>query len=677
MTDMHIKMPDVTPVVRYTANGVQTSFAFAYPIFASEDITILKNGVQIYAGFDVFGAGQTEGGYVLFDTPPTSGDVITIMRTVPYERYTDFLEGGDFSAKSLNNELDYLTASIQQLARDQNASLSYPNGENPSARILPDKNNRAGKALGFDANGNPIAVDYGLTQASTQFMATGTGAVTRNIPDKLSDAVSIRDFGAVGDGVADDTDAIRQALAAHTQVFIPVGIYRITDTITLGHGVKLYGAGQGAIIKADTTLFTAMHLADGYCTLSDFCIDGGDIGLLLMGDGAPCVHHRIRNIVLQNQNDGIVLDGGDDTNDPCYWNIFDNCLVEYPLENGITLKLSGTGDTPNANIFNACRVYSHGALTSGHGMHIASGSFYNRFTNCEVNVNGTAQSCVTIGANANQTVIDNLYTESSSGVPNLVLASGSQNTWVRNLLAMSDGAAIDDQSGGAYQAINAGYPIANRFDTMQVNDLTITQLRQDTVFIEDAGIATYDLDDARSVHLVSAYNGAITIELPLASSLPAAKYLVKKIDQTGHAVIVSDPNGLGIDRKAEIILGGPFDYVEFISNGAEWLVTSSNRMAGNTKFYEVAGTIDIDMAVDTYLISSYVGVVTCRLPPANAAKAIGRTITIKKTDPSANAVQITEQGGNGPDNYTQTLLTQYKAMTVVSNGAAWHIVSSY
>ena len=83
------------------------------------------------------------------------------------------------------------------------------------------------------------------------------------------------------------------------------------------------------------------------------------------------------------------------------------------------------------------------------------------------------------------------------------------------------------------------------------------------------------------------------------------------------------------------------------------------------------------MAVDTYLISSYIGAVTCRLPPANAAKAIGRTITIKKTDVSGNQVYISEQGGAGPDNNTQTLATRYDAMTVVSNGAAWHIVSKY
>jgi hypothetical protein len=677
MTDMHIKMPDVTPVVRYTANGIQTTFAFSFPIFASEDIVVLKNGATLNSGFTITGAGETSGGSVLFDTAPASGDVITILRQVPYERYTDFLEGGDFSARALNNELDYLTASIQQLSRDQESLIGYPNSENPALSSLPERHIRAGKALGFDGQGNPIAVDYGLTQAPTTFTATGVGATTRQVTDKIADIISVKDFGAVGDGVTDDTSAIRQALSAHHCVYIPGGTYRVTDTISVGFGQKIIGAGQSSIVKADTNLFTVFDVRSGYSCLSDFVIDGGDIGLFLSGTDAPCVQNRVMNLVIRNTDSGIILDGGNDTQKPCYWNIFDHCLVLSPLENGILLDKSGTGDTPNANIFNACRVYSNGVNISDHGIHVRHGSFYNRFINCEVNVTGTAQSCFTVGAGGNETVIDNFYAESSNGVPNIQLENGSQKTLIQNLLATSDGAAIDDQSGGSFQAINAGYPTPNKFDVMQVNDLTITQLRQDTVFIEDAGSATYPLNNERSVHLVSAYNGAITIHLPAASTLPAAKYLIKKIDQTGNGVIITDPNGLGIDRKSQIILGGPYDYIEVISNGAEWLVTSSNRMAGNTQFHETTGTIDIDMAVDTYLISSYGGAVTTRLPPANAVEAIGRTITIKKTDPSTNPVSVSEQGGNGPDNYTQTLSSQYNAITVVSNGAAWHITSRF
>ncbi|HEY0901616.1 MAG TPA: hypothetical protein VGD95_05785, partial [Micavibrio sp.] len=114
-----------------------------------------------------------------------------------------------------------------------------------------------------------------------------------------------------------------------------------------------------------------------------------------------------------------------------------------------------------------------------------------------------------------------------------------------------------------------------------------------------------------------------------------------------------------------------------ISNGAGWYIKSSNRLAGNTRYADTTGTYDIDMAANVYLISSYGGAVSARLPPANAAQAIGRTVTIKKIDSSGNAVTVTEQGGSGPDQSSQPLSSQYKALTVTSNGSQWYIISKF
>jgi polygalacturonase len=40
------------------------------------------------------------------------------------------------------------------------------------------------------------------------FTQSGTGAIRRTVENKLKDTVSVKDFGAVGNGVADDTAAI-------------------------------------------------------------------------------------------------------------------------------------------------------------------------------------------------------------------------------------------------------------------------------------------------------------------------------------------------------------------------------------------------------------------------------------------------------------------------------------
>lgn len=74
-----------------------------------------------------------------------------------------------------------------------------------------------------------------------------TGAVNRPIYEKLLESISVKDFGAIGDGVADDTTAIEDAIAyavANEQPTInfPSGEYLVTSTIVIDHnGVCLQG----------------------------------------------------------------------------------------------------------------------------------------------------------------------------------------------------------------------------------------------------------------------------------------------------------------------------------------------------------------------------------------------------------------------------------------------------
>ena len=59
----------------------------------------------------------------------------------------------------------------------------------------------------------------------------------------------VRGFGAVGDGIADDTAAIQgaleQAAKASPICFLPPGLYRINGSLTVPAGVTLCGASGG------------------------------------------------------------------------------------------------------------------------------------------------------------------------------------------------------------------------------------------------------------------------------------------------------------------------------------------------------------------------------------------------------------------------------------------------
>lgn len=66
------------------------------------------------------------------------------------------------------------------------------------------------------------------------FIQAGTGAVQRTVESKLQDVVSVKDFGAVGDGVADDTSAFQLSAnrANGGLVYVPPGNYNITSEVT-------------------------------------------------------------------------------------------------------------------------------------------------------------------------------------------------------------------------------------------------------------------------------------------------------------------------------------------------------------------------------------------------------------------------------------------------------------
>ena len=78
------------------------------------------------------------------------------------------------------------------------------------------------------------------------------GAVVSNVQAKLQETVSVKDFGAVGNGVANDTAAINNALSAiyttAKALYFPAGTYLYDGGGTLGTGNVIYGDGRYATI---------------------------------------------------------------------------------------------------------------------------------------------------------------------------------------------------------------------------------------------------------------------------------------------------------------------------------------------------------------------------------------------------------------------------------------------
>jgi len=93
------------------------------------------------------------------------------------------------------------------------------------------------------------------------FIQPGSGAVQRTVESKLQDMVSVKDFGAVGDGVTDDTAAIQAAIEyvyhnkqgadseGYAPVLFPNGDYKITDSIKVFMKLTLMGMSRDTKIS--------------------------------------------------------------------------------------------------------------------------------------------------------------------------------------------------------------------------------------------------------------------------------------------------------------------------------------------------------------------------------------------------------------------------------------------
>jgi len=113
------------------------------------------------------------------------------------------------------------------------------------------------------ANGGTGATTATAALTALSYLASGTGATARTATAKMGDVVSVKDYGATGNGTTDDTSAIQATITAVVAagggtVYFPPGSYKISSTIAVGDNsnVILAGAGPGSSILFPTTSVT-------------------------------------------------------------------------------------------------------------------------------------------------------------------------------------------------------------------------------------------------------------------------------------------------------------------------------------------------------------------------------------------------------------------------------------
>ncbi|MFC7476476.1 phage tail fiber protein [Dankookia sp. GCM10030260] len=260
--DEHIRIGDVAPRVQYLADGTQAHFTYPFPIFAAADLEVRLDGLVLASGYAVTGAGASEGGSVVFDTAPAAARRVTLRRNLAVVRTSDFQENGILRARTLNDELDYQVAALQEVKEELGNALRLDASEVGGAAALPLAAARANRLLGFDSVGAVTVFDRGEATMTAPF----PGGIPRTVEDKLSEHLSARDFGAVGDGAADDGPALQAAMnaaaASGKLLEIGEGSFRTTMPLLLP-GAAAGLSMRGTILYAGPGGNAALTLGDG------------------------------------------------------------------------------------------------------------------------------------------------------------------------------------------------------------------------------------------------------------------------------------------------------------------------------------------------------------------------------------------------------------------------------
>ena len=248
----------------YTATAGQTVFNYTFKIFANTNLNvyITPAGQEANDSTDLTTAytvdantiGNEDGGFITMDSGVSAGSLVTIVSNVPESRTTDYQFNGDFIPSTVNDDFDRVVQLVKQVEDTAGRTLTFQQSlQNATALTLP--NPQATYFLRWNAGETGLEnVDLTIGGAPTDsslvtYDPPFTGSTLTTVENKLSERVSVKDFGAVLDGVTDDSAAVLLAFAsgAH-EVRVPWtsgGLYYDSD-IEIPEGVSFVGEAQPA-----------------------------------------------------------------------------------------------------------------------------------------------------------------------------------------------------------------------------------------------------------------------------------------------------------------------------------------------------------------------------------------------------------------------------------------------
>ena len=246
------------------------------------------------------------------------------------------------------------------------------------------------------------------TTGLTPIVATG-GSTAISLQDHFGYIITVRDFGATGNGMTDDTAAIQAAIAGVGAglLFWPEGTYKISGTLTVPTMQRWQGASSGSTILQ----WAGGNNADMVTTTLPTYADKGGIESMTLhagsGTGITLLHLRnthqsiYRNIYLDGNNGAgnvcLFLEagaGGQTAN--CCHNAFYHIIGRNSAKGLVITGASGNGATDNAFFFSD--FSSIFGLSGYVGIELQQWCDSNLFYYTRITLQGANGICVWVGS---------------------------------------------------------------------------------------------------------------------------------------------------------------------------------------------------------------------------------------------------------------------------------------
>ena len=375
-----------------------TGFVYTFPfrVVLASDLVISATNISTGAvatlvlgsDYTITGLGSYSGGSITL-LKDWQNNVLLLYRMVPLTQQTSLVAQGAFFPEIHEAALDKLTMVAQQIQDQLARSPVVPSGATPSGGVpTPVQGTILGWVNGtwawLSAATSQLAANL-LTSASNMgttlvtHLAPFAGAVGRLLNAKLAEVPSILDFGAVGNGITDDTAAINAALAASKHVIVPAGMTPlVTSAITMPIGTRLHflgGLGNENGAFPASYLIKASSMTTPALILQDRClVEGGGVvcqatntgdGVAIWGNSA-----KIRYSLVHGAGGvGIRVGNTAGTNSNSF--CLDHVTSQYNGGDGVYVHDGSNNiNGPNANAGTITQPFCH--HNTGHGIHLGN-----------------------------------------------------------------------------------------------------------------------------------------------------------------------------------------------------------------------------------------------------------------------------------------------------------------